>query len=440
MGTIEHISDEDKRGALNRMLRDHHIEGADRLRAFLTYIVEEDIAGRGQDIRGKTIAQDVYGRDTSEGTDPENVVRVDARRLRQFLELHYQGAGKTDPIRLYLDSGAYRPRYERTDSLPPETSASPLRMSLLPAATFACGAAIGAFGVMLALPPTANSPSQPLASQSGQSSSDALRRVAIYEKSPVSLQAVNLAEQARSMIFPIFDRPRQLLVLSVFEHIIVLDPYYVGGYAGAAQALASLAIIAPASPGTPDYAAAAIKRADEAIQLAPESAWSQSAKSWATFAAGDYETALVLGQRAALMDPNDSAVFDFLGAVALFSGDFEQAIETAERQLEIGSSNQRFANRNVLGAANFHIGNYEATILHFDEAAASGNPLSAPSIAYATAARAALGREREGRIKLDELREAWPEAPIEIMLKRVHVHDAYADEVLQQLVSLGWQP
>ena len=60
-------------------------------------------------------------------------------------------------------------------------------------------------------------------------------RAAIYEKSPSALQAFNLAHQARSMIFPIFDRPRQELVLSVFGRVIELDPDYFGGYAGAAQ-------------------------------------------------------------------------------------------------------------------------------------------------------------------------------------------------------------
>ena len=47
------------------------------------------------------------------------------------------------------------------------------------------------------------------------------------------------------MIFPIFDRPRQLLVLSVFERVIDMDPAYFGGYAGAAQTLATLSVISP---------------------------------------------------------------------------------------------------------------------------------------------------------------------------------------------------
>ncbi|MGI9370401.1 MAG: tetratricopeptide repeat protein, partial [Ruegeria sp.] len=83
------VSSADMRAALASVLKDERLAHTERLRGFLTYIVEEEVVGRGNDIRGKTIAQDVYGRVPSDGPDPENVVRVDARRLRQILELHY---------------------------------------------------------------------------------------------------------------------------------------------------------------------------------------------------------------------------------------------------------------------------------------------------------------------------------------------------------------
>ncbi len=116
------IPETSKRQALAGVLGDTHFDGSDRLRSFLTYVVEEELAGRGGDIRGKTIAQDVYDRDTTEGVDPENVVRVDARRLRQLLELYYEGAGKGDPVRLHIDTGGYRPRFQEV-----KTASGPLR-------------------------------------------------------------------------------------------------------------------------------------------------------------------------------------------------------------------------------------------------------------------------------------------------------------------------
>lgn len=432
------IPDDDKRAALARLLDDEHLDGADRLRGFLTYVVDEELAGRGADIRGKTIAQDVYGRDTSEGTDPENVVRVDARRLRQFLELYYEGVGKTDPVRLHMDSGGYRPRFEVIRDTASPASGSLTRKPWVPVAAFGTGALIGAVLSAALLPSPPVAPPAPVPAESASDATDLLRRVAIYEKSPAALQAFNLAQQARVMIFPIFDRPRQELVFSVFERVIEIDPDYYGGYAGAAQALATLSVISPPSASAPDYALTAMQFADEAVRLAPDEAWSQSAKSWAYFANGDYDSALRLGKRAAQMDPKDGAILDFLGAVALFSGDFEEAVRTADRHLLLESGNQRFANRNISGAAHFHLGEYQTTVDRFEEAKELGDPLSAPSLAYATAALASLGRKRAALTKLSELERAWPNAPIETMLKRVHRYESDAEAVISKLESLGW--
>lgn len=432
------IPDDDKRAALARLLEDEHLDGADRLRGFLTYIVDEELAGRGADIRGKTIAQDVYGRDTSEGTDPENIVRVDARRLRQFLELYYEGVGKTDPVRLHMDSGGYRPRFETSGEGAKPLSTRLARKPWMPVATFGIGAVIGAV-LSAALLPDTPEPAPVLPQEnSASNATDLLRRVAIYEKSPAALQAFNLAQQARVMIFPIFDRPRQQLVLSVFERVIELDPDYYGGYAGAAQALATLSVITPPSSSASDYASTAMQFADEAVRLAPDEAWSQSAKSWAYFANGDYDAALRLGKRASQMDPKDGAILDFFGAVALFSGEFNEAVLTADRQLLLDSGNQRFANRNISGAAHFHLGEYQTTVDRFEEAKELGDPLSAPSLAYVTAALAALGQNRAALVKLNELERAWPNAPVEAMLKGIHRHEAHAHEVITHLEDLGW--
>ncbi|WP_170547068.1 tetratricopeptide repeat protein [Ruegeria arenilitoris] len=432
------ISDLQKRDALARLLDDSHLEGTDRLRAFLTYIVEEELSGRGADIRGKTIAQDVYGRDTADGVDPENIVRVDARRLRQLLELHYEGSGKHDPIRLCIDTGGYRPRFEAALTSPDMVDPVKARGAWFPVAAFTSGGIIGAVLAAFLIQDEKPVVQEPSPGNLTSVEPYLLQRAAIYEKSPTALQAFNLANQARAMIFPIFDRPRQLLVLSVFERVIELDPDYFGGYAGAAQALATLAVLTPPSEDKDNYAKAAMELANEAVRLAPDQAWSQSAKSWAYFADRDYEAALTLGRRASHLDPDDGAVLDFLGAVALFSGEFEEAVEIADRQSLLDSSNQRFANRNISGAANFHLGDYRKTIERFEEAKQLGDPLSAPSLAYTVAAMSALGRDRDARARLAELERAWPNAPIDEMLRNTHSNAEHADAVVQELIRLGW--
>lgn len=439
MDTAE-ISADAKRAALRSILESSRLASADRLQGFLTHIVEEDIAGRGADIRGKTIAQDVYGKDPAQGADPENVVRVDARRIRQILELFYQGEGASDPVRLHLDSGNYRPRFERISTENTRSVWSKSKRFGLPVAFFVGGAAIGAISVNLFM-------SRPPAiavvevAESGQIDRvEHLRRSAIYDKSPSALQAFNLADQARDMIFPIFDRPRQQIVRTVFEHVVDLDPDYYGGYAGASQAQATLAIISPPGAKKDELIATARLNAEKAVALAPDAAWSQSALSWALMAAGSYYEAMRIGRRASLINPEDSHVLDFFGAVALFSGEFETALEISERAFRDEVNGHRSANRNVSGAANFHLGNYATAIERFDRAAEYGNPLSAASLAYVVAALAATGREREAQNKLEELQEAWPNAPIDQMLKGIYRDDTYAGAVVGHLQDLGWRP
>lgn len=434
----ENISGGQKRAPLGKLLADAHLDGSDRLQAFLTYIVEEELAGRGDQIRSKTIAQDVYERDTSEGTDPENIVRVDARRLRHFLELHYEGIGKDDPVRLCIDSGGYRPRFETVLETGAVSISTKAKRFGLPTGAFTIGAVVGA---LVAVGLAQDGQETAFAEVSGIAVTDSnanLQRMAIYEKSPAALQAFNLAQQARKMIFPIFDRQRQLLVLSVFEGVIEIDPEYFGGYAGAAQALASLAVITPPSDAKTEYVDAAMKLANQAVSLAPDQAWSQSAKSWANFANRDYDAALQLSRRASKLDPNDGAVLDFLGAVAMFSGEFEEAIATADRLSLLGPSYQRFANRNISGATYFHLGEYEKTVERFEEAKQLGDPLSAPSLAYVTAALSAMGQDHAAKAKLAELERAWPEAPIGAMLKSIHKDVENAEAVLRELRKQGW--
>ena len=50
------------RAALSTVVNSEAFAGASRLQEFLSYVVEETLAGRHSGIRGKTIAADVYSR------------------------------------------------------------------------------------------------------------------------------------------------------------------------------------------------------------------------------------------------------------------------------------------------------------------------------------------------------------------------------------------
>ncbi len=361
-------------------------------------------------------------------------MRVDARRMRQSLDHYYETVGAKDPVRLFMDVGGYRPRFERTSPEPAIVLPSKVRTFGLPLLAFAVGTVIG---IAVSLPRDAPDPSLV---NVDLDRSKILERQTIREKSPASLQAVNLAEQARMMILPIFDSPRQQLVTEVFKRVIELDPDYFGGYAGAAQTIATLVIVTPPGEDRQAYLAEAPRMAKEAIQREPSDPWAQMANAWVKFAVRDFDESLRLSGRAAELAPEDGYILDFHGSISLFTGEFEQAVEFAQKARGKGGSNQRFANRNIFAAASYHLGHYEQSLEAFQAAADYGDPISAPSFAYQAANLHALGRMNEAKAKLGELNQAWPDTNVERMLKGIFSDPAHVGSVTNRLRALGWQP
>lgn len=432
----EDVSSTDVRNALDALCTSDLFTPLERQKSFLTYIVEEELQGRGAGIRGKTIAQDVYDRNPVEGKDSENVVRVDARRLRQLLDYYYDTAGAADPVRIHVESGRYRPRFERVKFAEVVEPDQRLKLLVLPVLIFVAGSLIG-FGISQVSAPdiesitNLNLPPEPRRT---------LERQAIFDKSPASLQAVNLAEQARGLIFPIFDRPRQQLVSEVFRRVIELDPDYFGGYAGTAQTLGTLAIITAPGEAKKTLLSSADQMSAEAIRIEPTAAWAQSARGWTEFANGNYGEAMRFARRAAVLAPDDVNVLDLFGSIALFTGNFDEAVVSAEHGKDRRGSNLRFANQNIFAAASFHLGNYEESLAAFRTAAEYGDPISAPSIAFQAAGLNALGRKTEAARKIEELKSAWPEVNLQGLLRGIYQNPDHADAILSHLYELGWNP
>ncbi len=80
--------------------------------ALLKYVVKQTLAGRADQIKGYTIATEVFGRrpDFDQNIDP--IVSIQAGRLRRALARYYEGAGKKDPLRIEIPKGSYVPSFE----------------------------------------------------------------------------------------------------------------------------------------------------------------------------------------------------------------------------------------------------------------------------------------------------------------------------------------
>ena len=82
---------------------------ANRLQAFLRFIVDKTLAGDQDDIKEYSIALDVCGRSPSFDAKVDPIVRVDANRLRARLEAYYALEGRDDALRIQLPKGTYVP-------------------------------------------------------------------------------------------------------------------------------------------------------------------------------------------------------------------------------------------------------------------------------------------------------------------------------------------
>jgi Tol biopolymer transport system component len=169
------------RAELERILASGVFSRSQHLRRFLTFIVEQRLAGQGHSLKEAVLAHELYGKGTDfdGGTDP--VVRVDARRLRDKLREYYEG--RSDPVVISLPKGSYVPVFEAnaaspTHTAPPVVPPEPRQTPWVPdlrrariavGALVVIGAAIAVALAWRALLRPVNTPAQlfPLASYPG---------------------------------------------------------------------------------------------------------------------------------------------------------------------------------------------------------------------------------------------------------------------------------
>ena len=110
------------RAALDRVMASDGFARSGRARELLAYVAEEALAGRGDRINSKTIAQDVFGRDEAFDASADPLVRVQMGRTRNLLEAYYQEEGRDDPVLIEIPRGTYRPDFrprEAPAAVPP---------------------------------------------------------------------------------------------------------------------------------------------------------------------------------------------------------------------------------------------------------------------------------------------------------------------------------
>jgi hypothetical protein len=110
------LPDSAVRAQLETILASAVFSRSQHLRRFLTFIVEQSLAGQGHTLKESVLAHELYGKERNfdGGTDP--IVRVDARRLRDKLREFYED--RSDPVVISLPKGSYVPVFEGNSASP----------------------------------------------------------------------------------------------------------------------------------------------------------------------------------------------------------------------------------------------------------------------------------------------------------------------------------
>lgn len=98
-------------GALDALLESPSLRLSERNRRFLSFVVNQTVAGQADRIKAYLIGVDVFGRDETFDPNLDPIVRIEATRLRSALTAHYETSGADLPVRISIPPGSYVPAF-----------------------------------------------------------------------------------------------------------------------------------------------------------------------------------------------------------------------------------------------------------------------------------------------------------------------------------------
>src|ERR1043165_2217444 len=123
---------------VERMSASAVFRNSPQLATFLSFIVEAQLRGKAERLKGYTIGVEVLRRASNFDPQIDPIVRVEATRLRRALERYYAGPGANDTIVIALPRGGYAPRiawrtaHEGAEAPPRPQVEPPAKAVLLP--------------------------------------------------------------------------------------------------------------------------------------------------------------------------------------------------------------------------------------------------------------------------------------------------------------------
>jgi hypothetical protein len=97
---------------VDRIIASSTFARCERLSSLLAYVCDLTLHGRVKEINEQKIGEAVFGRPRNYDSSIDGIVRTQASRLRQRLELYFSEEGVDEPIRIVIPRGGYVPVFE----------------------------------------------------------------------------------------------------------------------------------------------------------------------------------------------------------------------------------------------------------------------------------------------------------------------------------------
>jgi tetratricopeptide (TPR) repeat protein len=373
---------------LSRILGSPHFSRAHKLAEFLSFVVEETLAGRVDQLKAQSIAHSVYRRGSNFEPQSNPLVRVEARRLRSRLGEYYADVGFNDPVLIEIPKGAYVPRFSDMSSLPLEPD-SPQKVTepnqVGTRATRAgplIGAGIGglAVGVLATW----------LFFEAGaRDQTNSSRFTEDYE-------AYLMFLETRSLGRPPHIKARVLAALELARATQARDPRFGGGYAAEAFQLWQYVMFAHSNAPEADLLRAE-ELAQRAIKIDPEFGWGYQALSRVLSLKGDIDGAITAAEHAVELSPENAEQSGNLGLTLALTGHGAESFKPIERALRLSQGNVRTPYLNYLGIAQFHNRQFATAAETIQHNRDIGGPSGTHMFAYLAAAHAMAGTDGHAR-------------------------------------------
>lgn len=102
---------------LQRILDSPDFNATEAQVAFLKFVVEKTLSGESAEIKGYTVATQVFGRNEDFEQNADPIVSIHANKLRRALERYYLTAGIHDPLFIDIPKGTYVPLFYKQNGI-----------------------------------------------------------------------------------------------------------------------------------------------------------------------------------------------------------------------------------------------------------------------------------------------------------------------------------